>query len=268
MFGYVAQDKGVEELRAVTTRALELDPSLSEAHAALGMLKLFFDWDWTGAERALRRAIQLNPNDAQAYHHLANCMRVLGGLDEAIVARSRAIELDPLNARTTLILGNDYLAAGDLDRALMAYRRGLRLDPVNALALGTGPFPPSGPVQVYQAQRRDKEAVEEYLRIATLRGATTAESDALRAGYAKSGWSGFWRSWLTVVLRQSEGRPDALQVAGLWALVGDSTQALDWLERAWRERHPALVYLRSDARFESVRAHPRFARVVREVKLP
>ena len=268
MFGYVAQEKGVEELRAVTTRALELDPSLSEAHAALGMLELFFDWNWTGAEQALRRAIQLNPNDAQAYHHLANCMRVMGRLDEAIAARSRAIELDPLNARTTVILGNDYLAAGEMDRALAAYRRALQLDPVNALALGTGPFHSSGPALVYQAQGRDREAVEEYLRIATLRGATTAELDALRADYARSGWSGFWRSWLTMVLRQSEDRPDALQVAGLWALIGDSARALDWLDRAWRSRHPGLVYLRSDTRFESVRAHPRFARVVIDMKLP
>jgi adenylate cyclase len=232
------------------------------------MLKLFFDWDWTGAEQALRRAIQLNPNDAQAYHHLANCMRVMGRLDEAIAARSWAIELDPLNARTTLLLGNDYLFAGDPDRALVAYRRGLQLDPVNALALGTGPFPPTGVVQVFQMQRRDREAVDEYLRIATLRGATTAELDALRASYAKSGWSGFWRSWLAMTLRQSEGRPDAMQLAGLWALIGDTAQSLDWLDRAWRERHPGLVYLRFDVRFESLRAHPRFARVVSGMKLP
>jgi len=268
MLGHVSSREGTPEVRALTARALELDPALGEAHVNLGIIKLFFDWDWKGAEQALRRAIELNPNDAHAYHHLANYMRAMGRFDDAVAARERAVELDPLNARTVVLLAGDYRVAGDLDRALMQYRRALKLDPVHTFALGSGPFLPAGPAEVYLQQHRFEEAVEEYVRIATLRGATAAEVDALRKGYVASGMRGFWRSWLDMDLRQTEGAPDPFRLAKLWTLIGDTTRALDWLDRAYAERHPALVYLRYDPTLESLRAHPRVARILSEMKFP
>jgi hypothetical protein len=80
-FGEIALDEGVAEMRSLTTRALELDPALGEAHVALGILKLFFEWDWEGAGRALRRAVALNPNDAHAHHRQCSQQQDYGPLE-------------------------------------------------------------------------------------------------------------------------------------------------------------------------------------------
>ncbi|HSJ62589.1 MAG TPA: BTAD domain-containing putative transcriptional regulator [Gemmatimonadaceae bacterium] len=268
LFGHVPREEGLRELRTLTTRALELDPDLGEAHAALGMLRLFFDWEWDAAEQALRRAIELNPSDAHAYHHLANHQRVIGRLHEAITTRERAVELDPLNARTVILLGNDYMIAADYDNALVQFRRAMRLDPAHTLLLGSGPFLPSGTGAVYLLQGRDAEAVEEHLRIATLRGATAGELSAMRRAFAASGMPGFWRSWLEMDRRQSDGVVDPLRAAKLWLLAGDTARSLDWLERAYAERNPALVFLQVDPAFANLRSHPRVARILKEMKFP
>jgi adenylate cyclase len=267
--GHISSGEGTPKLRALTARALELDPSLGEAHATLGMLRLFFDWDWPGAEQSLRRALELNPSDAHAWHHLANCLRATGRINEGVLARERALELDPLNARTAILVGSDHLAAGDPERALTQFRAALKLDPAHTFLLGSGPLLPTGPAEVHLSQNRLAEAVEEYARIATLRGATISEVSALRRGFAESGMRGFWRSWLDMDLRQTEGAaPDPLRMAKLWTLAGDTTRALDWLDRAYADRHPALIYLHSDWTLRLLHAHPRVARMLEDMRLP
>jgi TolB-like protein/Tfp pilus assembly protein PilF len=267
-FGQVELDEGVAQQRMLVNRALELDPTLGEAYAGLGILKLFFDWDWEGARQALTRAVELNPNDQHAYHHLANYHRAMGRFKEAAAARERSIQLDPLNARTHITLASDYKATGDFERALTHYRRALQLDPMMPLALGLGPHPPVGPAEVFRQQGRNEEAVEEYIKVATLRGATASELNALRSGYAVSGMPGFWRSWLVMDLRQSGTTPNSLRMATTWALIGDTAKTFQWLDRAYAERNPGLIYLKSEPAFEKLRSHPSMVRIVSALKFP
>lgn len=266
-FRHIPVEDGVAELRRATTRALELDPRLGEAHAALGMLRLFFEWDWKGAEQALRRAVELNPNDPHAWHHLANYHRATGRVAEAIAARTRSLELDPLNPRTHITLGKDYSVAGNDSAALRHYRRASQLDALNPLGLGLGPSLPISPAEIFLRRGRESEGVTEYLRIAALRGASPAELESLRAGHASAGMTGFWRAWLEMDLRQSGPSPDPLRVAATWATIGDTAKTFEWLERAYAERNPGLIYLGSDPGFRSVRTHPRLQRVLREMGL-
>lgn len=261
-FRHVPYADGVAELRRSTARALELDPRLGEAHAALGMLRLFFEWDWPGAGQALRRAVALNPNDPHAWHHLANYHRATGGVAEAIVARTRSLALDPLNPRTLITLGKDYQLAGDDSAALRHFRRARELDPLNPLGLGRGPGLPVGPAELLLLRGRERESIAEYLRVAALRGATAAELDSLRAGHASRGMTGFWRAWLEMDLRQSGPSPDPLRVAATWVMIGDTARTFEWLDRAYAEHNPGLIYIQSDPSFRSVRSHPRFLRVV------
>src|SRR5690606_30667154 len=157
------------------------------AYASLGILKLFFDWDWRGAEAALRRAIELNPNDAHAWHHLANYHAAVGQLAEAAAARERAVQLDPLNARSRIVLASDHMLAGDSVRALAEARRAEQLDPANPLRRGRGPGLPAGTPMVLLSMGRLDEAVGHYLRIASMRGVAAAEIDAMREAYAADG---------------------------------------------------------------------------------
>lgn len=266
--GHIPAAEGTPQLRTFTARALELDPSLGEAHVTLGVLRLFFDWDWKGAEQALHRAIELNPNDAHAWHHLANYLRATGRAEEGVAARRRSLELDPLNARTAVLVGSDYGGIGDFERALTYYRRALKLEPAHTFTLGSGPLLPQGDAEIFAAQGRFAEATEEYLRIASLRGARQQEIEALRAAFAASGMPGFWRRWIEMDLRQSEGAPDALRMAKLWTLAGDTSTALQWLERAYSARHPALIYLRSDPTLARLRTIPRVVQMLTAMGFP
>jgi tetratricopeptide (TPR) repeat protein len=210
-FGHVPGEEGLAEFHALTRRALELDPTLGEAHVALGLLRLFFVWDFEGAGASLRRALELNPSDPHAHHHYANWLRLMGRLDDAIAAGRRAVEFDPLNARTYLLLGSDLLVAGDPEGALPELERAVALDPVHALALGQGPWLPATPGEALRMLGRYREAVEDYVRIAGLRGASASEIYALRRGFETDGMPGFWRSWIAMDTRQSGRRPDPLR---------------------------------------------------------
>lgn len=267
-FGHVPRDAGVAEMRTQVARALELDPSLGEAYAALGILRLFFDWDWDGAEQALRRAIALNPNDAHAWHHLANFFDSTGRFAEAIEARERSVQLDPLNARTRFTLGSDYLAVGNHERAIEEFRHASRLDPMHPLALGLGPHLPASPGRVYLAQGRHDEAVEDYMRIAILRNASARQIGALRSSYADSSLPAFFRNWLELDLAQSGDTPDPIRIAATWVVIGDTTQSLDWLERAWADRNPGLIYIRSEPIFAGLLDSPRLATIVKAMRFP
>jgi tetratricopeptide (TPR) repeat protein len=257
----------VAQLRAVTARALELDPELGEAHAALGILKLFFEWDWDGAGQALRKAIALNPNDAHAYHHLANYLNVLGRQEEAVAARERSLELDPLNARTRYVMGGDYLNAGQPERALEALRGAVQLDPVHPLGLGLGPGLPSSAARVYLAQGRTDEAVEDLLRVALLRNASAREHESMRRAHREGGMPGFWRAWREMDSRTALGVTNTLRSAAIWGMIGDTARALDELERAHLERNPGLIYLRTEPAFAGLRSHSRFQSIVRRMNL-
>jgi len=268
-FGYIPHEPGVAELRALVDRALELDPTLGEAHTALGIVRLFWDWDWAGAERSLRRAVALNPSDAHAYHHLANYFNAMAMLDDAIAARSRSMELDPLNPRTVTVLACDYVRLGDYERALELYERGRKLDPVHPILLGLGPAQPVGPGAVYEAQGRYREAVDEYARLAMLRGATPPEVDALRDAFGRGGMPAFWRAWLDMDQRQLPDQ-NTVRMTMLWLAAGDTAQAMDWLDRAFEERHGGLVFLGrgQPSSLDGMQDHPRVARIIAAMRLP
>ena len=264
----VAPEQVLPQLRAAARRALELDDRLGEAHVAMGIIHFFYEWDWPAAHREFRRATELNPGDPHAFHMLANYRRATRRFGDAIAARRQAITLDPLNPRLAISLGRDYMAAGQYDRALEAYRRGHDIDSLILPAIGRGPNLPAGPGEVYERQGRHAAAVAEYLQVATRRGAPASELSALREGFAGGGMRTFWRRWLVFEERAASGTPRALLAARIWAQVGDTTRALEGLERAFRERDPGLVYLAVDPDWAGMRAHPGVAALLDRMKLP
>jgi tetratricopeptide (TPR) repeat protein len=267
-FRYADRDSVVAQLRTLTARALELDPNIGEAYVSLGVLNLFYEWDWSAAKAALLRAIELNPSDAHAWHHLANYYSATGSMQDAVETREKAVQLDPLNARSRIVLSRDLLLTQNYDRALEQARRAAQLDPLNPLLLGRGPSLPAGAAEVLLFQGQTGEAVEEYLRVATLRGATSEELQAMRDEYASAGLPGFWREWLAMDLRQSGASPDPFRMAATHLVIGDTAQALDWLDRAFDERTPGLIYLRRDPVLSGLRAHPRVLQIARAMKFP
>ena len=111
------------------TRALQLDESLAKGHMALGQVRMLFEWDWTGAEASFRRAIELNPGLALAYHWLSLFLSTRNRHQESIEAIQRARELDPLSLIINQNLGRAYHLAGQYDQAIEHYHRTLALEP-------------------------------------------------------------------------------------------------------------------------------------------
>jgi len=136
------------------------------------------------------------------------------------------------------------------------------------LLLGLGPNLPVGLGEVYERQGRHDAAVAEYLRVAGRRRATPDELEAMRRAFADGGMKGFWRRWLAFEERTHAGTPRALVVARTWQRIGDDARAIAWLERAFAEQDPGLVYLGADQEWRALRAHPRLAAILERMRLP
>jgi tetratricopeptide (TPR) repeat protein len=108
--------------RAAAMRALELDETLSEAHTSLARVMAVYDWDWPGAEKEFRRAIELNPRDALAHQWYGAYFELMGRRDEALAERKKALDLDPLSLASNSELGLAYYFARDYDKAIEQFR--------------------------------------------------------------------------------------------------------------------------------------------------
>ncbi len=265
-YGHMPRTLGEPLIRAAAARAIRLDPSLSESQIAKGMVTFFFDWNWAAAESAYRRAVELNPNDANAHHSLANLLRSAGRVDEGIAERLRAHELDPLSVRITSQLGSDYLIAGQFDRAAAHFRRAIELEPHSPVLKGQGPNMEIGIGHVYERERRYNEAFTEYLKRDSLNGAAPDALLALRQAFAATGILGYWRT-RGEQLERSVPPTDLLHLAWIWARVGEKEKAVQLIERAYADRNPGMVNAGVLPDFAEVRKDARIQRILRRMGL-
>lgn len=242
-------------------KALKLDDALSEAHLSLAKQKLFYDWDWPGFEREVKRALDLDPNSADAHSIYAVYFIALGKFDEAIAKRKIALDLDPLSPLHTTAMGWPYYHAHRFDEAIPWYQKGLELDPNFVVAhqdLGT----------VYAQQGKFDAAVDEWLKAKTISKAKPEEIEALRQGYAASGIKGYWQKELELMQGRLQQRPgSAWQIARVQAALGDKDQAFAWLEKAYAERASLLILLKVAPHFDSLHGDARHADLLRRIGL-
>jgi serine/threonine protein kinase/tetratricopeptide (TPR) repeat protein len=246
---------------AAALKALELDDTLAEAHASLGLGKEF-EWDWMGAQREYMKAIKLNPNYANAYYWYSLLLLVMNKRVEALAAAKRAIELDPLGLPVQNNLGDLYAATGHFDEAIQQYRKILQIDPKypdahNALAT------------VYFAQHNYSDAFAEWKEYA----ADSADADIVNRWNAvlhKFQTSGPLAAMQTLAELQIQASmylaPSA--VAGSYFAAGDKEHGFGWLERAYHERDDNLEWIKIDPTFTPIRSDPRYADLLRRMGLP
>jgi serine/threonine-protein kinase len=249
--------------RAAARRALEIDESLAEAHALLADLKYLFEWDWSGAEREFRRAIELNPNYPTAHQWYANYLAVLRRPKEACAEILRAERLDPLNLVISMDVGlTCYYAAGDYDKAIEQYRRVLELDPDFYLAhlyLGLA-----------HVRRNDLADAVREIAIAERLEPDEPDPIALR-GYA-AGVAGrrieAEKALADLEALSKRRYVSAFPIAWVCVGLGDKDLAFKWLEKAYEERAGRIVYLNVEQAFDPLRSDPRFIDLLRRMKFP
>ncbi|MFY9583528.1 MAG: tetratricopeptide repeat protein, partial [Candidatus Acidiferrales bacterium] len=251
--------------RAAAEKALQIDDTVAEAHAALAYVMFRFDWQWSEAQREYKRAIELNPSYAEAHQGYAIYLAAVGKLDEAIAEIQRAIELDPLTLPQKMNAGGIYTCAGQYNRAIEQFRNLLELNPNSALAhLGLG--------EAYWDKGMHAEAVAEFRKSMDISGGTLKGSPFLPRAYpAYAAWEqrGDPTRLLDELKKLSKRESlSPVSIAGVYAAVGDKEQAFSWLEKAYEERAVALTYIKCDLEFESLRSDPRFHNLLRRMGLP
>ena len=261
--GSMPSKDALSAAKKAALKAIELDDSLAEPHASLAFIAETYDWDWPGAERQYKQALQLNPSYAQAHNWYAGYLTYTGRFNEGIAEAIRARELDPLSLPLNNALAGRLLAGGRYNEALAQVQRTLELDEHFAPAHQTLGW-------IYLHSGKQREAIREFQHALELSGAEDTDIQ-LDLGFAcaVSGQQEEARRIL-VKLEQmhQQGIAPSASVAILYGALGESDQAFAWLEKAYQERDPQLTYLKAGRRFEPMRKDPRFGQFVRRVGLP
>jgi TolB-like protein len=247
--------------RKAAERGLSLDESLAELHTSLAWIHRLFDWDWPAAERESLRTIQLNPGYAFGRSRYALLLSGMGRHEEAIAEAERAHELDPLNLVTYTVVGDTLFFARRFDRSVAAYRKCLELDPSFGAAH-------TDLARSLEQLGRADEAVEEFVRGTAGADGVPRPSSGLAILYARAGRMDEARATLEAVqaLAQKEF-VSPYGIASYYAVTGENTRALDWLEKAYSERDGTLVWLKVHPRLDGLRGEPRFRDLLARLRL-
>lgn len=260
---FIPAHEAFPKARAAADHALAIDDELSEAHAALFRVHVFYDWDWAAGERDVRRALQLNPDNAWAHLAMGTLHIVLGQFSEAIEEGRRAIELDPLSPAPNLASGTAFVLARRYDDAIEQLRKTIELDP------GIG-RPHELLATAYAQAGMYDPAIAECQVANSLPGSEAAGLALLGYVYALRGKTAKARGILEE-LRPALGKD--LRVS-LWATyvcaaLKEFDLAFELLDILYAQRFGLLIiYLRHDPAIDSLRSEPRFEELLRRIGLP
>lgn len=245
--------------KASALRALALDETSAEAHAALGLIKVRYDWDWPGAERELQRAIELQPAYAAAHQTYADCLLAMARYDAGLAELKIAEELDPSSyvGISATRLAHLYQNR-QYDRLIEVCRNLIELDANSYLAYLVL-------AMAYEQKRMYEEAIVAARKAI---GAVPGKSGEAVLGHIY-GMMGRKEEALRLVeeFREAgrESYVDPTHVAAIYAGLGDAEETLAWLEKGYRVRSTWMIYLNSDPRYDWLRANPKFQSLLRRV---
>ena len=238
-------------------RALALDERLSDAHASMGGVQMNHLWDWEGAERSLRRAITLDPTNAEGYLWYNDFLSAMGRHDEALTTVRRGLELDPLSLTMNATLGLSFFYGRRYDEAIAQQRRTIELDPTFAPAVRSlgGALEQKG---LYD------EAIAAFRKAASLSN-DLASASLMAHTFAVSGQTDKARALLEEL--ESEKRYlSPYSVAAVHVALGEHDLAFERLEQAYRTRDRGMVWVKVAPRLDPIRPDPRFSTILRRMK--
>jgi TolB-like protein/Tfp pilus assembly protein PilF len=260
--GALSPKETLPRAKAAASKALAIDESLGEAHSALAHVIELYDWDWQGAEKEYRRALELNPNDAMARFWFGEYLQVMGRNEEGFAQMRQAIALDPLNPNPAAELGAQFYTARQYDQARLAFQKVFELEPDNGWAhYGLG--------WVYSEKRMYPEAIAEFVKSVTLSNRNDEGSLAsLGKVLGDSGRKQEARKILKELKERSKHRYVSPYLIGLVQLgLGERNQAIASLEQGYTNRDQWMMYLKVDPGWDDLRSDPRFKDLLRRVGL-
>jgi serine/threonine-protein kinase len=249
-----------EKAKAAAQKALTLDDSLVEAHASLASI-YHNEWNWQGAEREFKRAIELNPSYATAHHWYSIYLATVGRFDESVREATKAVELDPLSLPISASLGNRLNEARRYEDAANQCRKTLDMDPNFGLAdlcIGIS----------YVNVGRFKEGISELQKGTDLLPGDPYSMEQLGIAYALSGDRARARQVLSKLQNPSQPYLPAYSIAMVYAGLADKERTISWLNRGYEERNEDMIYMKIEPALDPFRSDPRIQDLIRRVGFP
>lgn len=251
--------KTLPKAKAAAIQALAIDDTLVEAHTSLAVVKMLYDWDWTGAAASFQKALEGGPSYATAHHWYGMYLVARGQFDEAIAEVERAQQLEPLSLAINTDLGLVLYLARRYDEAIHQYRAAMDLDPSFSDAQ-------AGILMAYNEVGMYYQPISEFLRSPEAFSREVVQK--LEEAYAQAGVKGYWRAYLELAeAPASEVQSSPYVRARIYAAIGDAGQALGWLEKAFEDRDGGLSLLKVDPGMDGLRAQPRFQAILERIGL-
>lgn len=259
---FVPPREAYDPAKAAALKALSLDGNLGEAHLVLAKTKFFYEWDWLGFEREIKRAIELNPNLSDAHGMYGTYLSAMGRFEEGLAERHLALELDPISALNTEAVGWSYFYHKDYSKALEWYRKTLELDPLFQVAQGDI-------TNILLVSRQDDAAMARILENKSKSKEPESAINALRTAYKESGIRAYWKTEAENLERRlKEGKTvSAFNAARVYGTLGDMDQAFKWLDKVLEERNNRVPFLKVNPLFFSLHSDPRFSAVLKQAGL-
>ncbi len=254
--GYLSGTEAYPQAVAAAKQAIGLDSNLAEAHVALGHVAIFA-WNWALAESELQRAIQLNPNVAEAHGEYAVYLLNVGKVTDALAEARLAQVYDPLSSDR--VLGLVYWFHRDYDKAIEHWSKSLEIS-------SNSPLAHYNLSQIYQTKMMYDDAVEQLAQGLRLDG-FLQQAKAVGDSYKSAGFSGVLRTTIKFNSDPSGEAYDPDAVAKCYALLGDKDRAFTWLDKAY-EKRVGLDFIKVNPTWDAIRSDTRYADLLRRMGLP
>lgn len=264
-FGYALESDVFPKAEAAAIKALEIDDTLVEAHAAFGSVKALYKWDWTGSEREFKRAIALDPRNAHAHNRYAQLLTWTGRVDEGITENKRAQDLDPLSPMIAGDLGYEYMVAQRYDDSILQCKKAIDLEP-SAMWLH------AMLAWAYARKGDYVQAISEHEKLGSQGQEVSAENQLTASGL---GWiyaiAGKRRDAERVIEQfnslSSTTSVDPYWVAAIYAGLGNRNRAFELLEESYRQHSANLAYIKPDPFWDNLRSDSRYPDLLRRMGL-
>jgi len=250
-----------EKVVEVLQKAREIDPTLAETYESEADFQFYYDWDWYGAERSYKRAIEMKPNSADMRLYYWEFLSAMKRPTEAQTQIERCLELDPFNAYVQMAYGMFLLSTRRFDDAIDQFRSVLDTE------MDFGPAE-LGLWQAYHHTGRYDQAVGSITEYFS-KWDDDEMAEVVREAYEEAGYEeAMRRAGEKLVERSETFYVLGTQVASFFAYAGENDRAVEWLQNAFTERETGLVKLQVDPDWDTLRDDPRFQAIVRQMDFP
>jgi TolB-like protein/DNA-binding winged helix-turn-helix (wHTH) protein/Tfp pilus assembly protein PilF len=260
--GSVPSQEVASKARVAALKALELDKSLAEAQTSLATVQFNYDWNWPAAAGGFQRSIELNPSYATAYQRYSLYLMAMGRTGESLAQMNHARDLDPLSISMNFSLGWRLYMAHQYDQAISQLRNTLEMDPNFALprmVLG----------QAYGQKGMVPQAIAELQKAVAISHDSPPMLGSLGHAFGLAGNKAEAYKILGQMMEQSKNQyVSPFYISIVYAGLHENEKAMDWLEKAYEDRSNAIIFIKVDPDFDSLRSNPRFQVLLRRLALP